>query len=145
MILGVRSIYEKASFTDGKRILVERLWPRGIRRSTANIDTWAKDIAPTNGLRLRLAAHNEWWPVFKKRYLKELEVNKAVPRLLNRITREDITLVYSSRNDRNNNATILYTFLNTRLKRLQKQQALKSAGLAKRAANREKMLGIPSN
>jgi uncharacterized protein YeaO (DUF488 family) len=123
VILGIKSIYEKAGFADGKRILVERLWPRGVRRSTANIDTWVKEVAPSNGLRLRLIAHPEWWPHFKVRYLQELDKGTAVNSLINRVMADDVTLVYSSRNDKHNTATILFSYINKRIERIEKQKA----------------------
>ncbi len=110
MILGIKSIYDKTGITDGRRILVDRLWPRGVRRSTANIDTWLRDVAPSHALRLKLHAHPEWWPIFKKKYTAELEKNPAVNILINRAKRGDIMLLYASRDHSHNNAVVLYDF-----------------------------------
>ncbi|MCL5427673.1 MAG: DUF488 family protein [Candidatus Marsarchaeota archaeon] len=125
MLLGIKSIYDKTGITDGRRILVDRLWPRGVRRSTANIDTWMKDIAPSNALRLKLHAHSEWYPVFKKRYVAELEENPLVNVLINRSRREDIMLLYASRNHRQNNAVVLLGFLKGRIRTMEQNERRK--------------------
>ena len=127
MLLGIKSIYDKTGITDGKRILVDRLWPRGVRRSTANIDTWMRDIAPSNALRLKLNAHAEWWPVFKKKYTSELERNTLVNTLINRAKRDDIMLLYASRDQRHNNAVVLYGFVTKRIRYLQSEERKKIA------------------
>ncbi len=142
MILGIKSIYDKTGITDGKRILVDRLWPRGVRRSTANIDTWMKDIAPSNALRLKLHAHPEWYPMFKKKYLAELERNPLVNSLINRSKREDIMLLYASRNHRQNNAIVLMSFLRERIATVDKEDRKKEEQRQKAMVRREASLTI---
>ena len=137
VLLGIKSIYDKTGMTDGKRILVDRLWPRGVRRSTANIDTWLRDIAPSNALRLKLHAHPEWYPVFKKKYLAELEKSPLVNALINRSKREDIMLLYASRNHKRNNAVVLYGFVMKKINALESQERKKAEQKAKAAMRAE--------
>lgn len=111
MLLGVRRIYEKASITDGKRILVDRLWPRGVRKSTSNIDAWMKEIAPSEKLRKWFNHDPKRWMEFKKRYGAELRRNPAFKALQAKIEAEDVTLVYAASDERRNNAVALASFL----------------------------------
>jgi uncharacterized protein YeaO (DUF488 family) len=122
VLLGIKSIYDRTGITDGKRILVDRLWPRGVRRSTANIDTWMREIAPSNALRLKLHAHPEWYQIFKKKYIRELEKNPLVNTLINRSKRDDIMLLYASRDHEHNNAVVLYEFLTKRIGRTERAE-----------------------
>lgn len=111
VLLGIKRIYDKASITDGKRILVDRLWPRGVRRSTSNIDIWLKDIAPSEELRKWFNHEPKRWEEFKRRYIKELHNNSALKNLMERIAVEDVTLVYASKDNRRNNAVVLASLL----------------------------------
>ena len=111
MLLGIKRIYEKASITDGKRILVDGLWPRGVRRSTSNIDIWLKDIAPSEELRKWFNHEPSRWDEFKKRYTAELRNNTAMKNLQNRSAIEDITLIYAAKDSRRNNAVVIASLL----------------------------------
>jgi uncharacterized protein YeaO (DUF488 family) len=108
MLLGIKRIYEKADITDGKRILVERLWPRGVKKSTANINTWLKEVAPSTELRKWFSHDPEKWIEFQKRYIKELHSAKYFDELLNLAKVSDITLIFSSKDIEHNNAVVLY-------------------------------------
>ncbi len=122
MLLGIKRIYEKASITDGRRILVDRLWPRGVRRSTANIDSWIRDVAPSKELRSWFLHDTTKWVQFEKKYRKELEANEYVRVLMNKSKRDDVTLVYSSNDKRHNNAVVLLKFLREKLREDHKQE-----------------------
>lgn len=117
MLLGIKRIYEKASILDGKRVLVDGLWPRGVKRSTANIDEWAKGVAPSKELRLWFNHTPDRWDKFKERYTKELNGNKDLERLVEAIRTADVTLVYSSHDQKHNNAVVLAMVIKSRLKK----------------------------
>ena len=116
MIL-VKRVYDQFFITDGKRVLVERLWPRGIRRNTQNVDIWLKNVAPTTELRKWYAHDPKKWMRFKKRYLKELEGNKTAETLLIIARSTDpVTLVYSAKDKKHNSAIVLQHYLEKRIK-----------------------------
>ena len=146
MLLGIKRIYEKASIMDGKRILVDRLWPRGVRRSTANIDTWIRDVAPTNELRNWFSHDPKKWAIFEKKYRKELEANEYVKVLINKSRRDDITLVYAASDMRHNNAVVLMKFLKEKIKAEDKENKklllLKIREKAKKQKQREMKLKL---
>jgi len=108
----MKRIYESASPKDGKRILVDRLWPRGIKKEEAKIDEWLKDIAPSDELRKWYSHDPSKWQEFKKRYEKELK-DKSL--MLNRIRNEaktgTITLLYAAKDEEHNNAVVLKEIL----------------------------------
>ncbi len=107
MLLGIKRIYDKAGITEGKRVLVDRLWPRGVKRSTSNIDVWLKDVAPSTELREWFSHDPEKWEEFKERYRKELKGSKAFEELVKMARESDITLIYSSKDEEHNNAEVL--------------------------------------
>ena len=115
MLLGIKRIYEKAEVTDGKRILVDGLWPRGVRRSTANIDKWVKEVAPSKELRQWFSHDPAKWKSFESKYKKELESNKTLDSLVELAIKEDITLVYGSKDTERNNAVVLEEVLKERI------------------------------
>lgn len=116
MAVQIKRAYEKASASDGVRVLVDRLWPRGISKSAAKIDHWTKDLAPSNELRKWFHARPSQWLAFRKRYLEELKRPDAALALdeLYEIAarRKRVTLVYASRNLEHNNASVLRDLLN---------------------------------
>ncbi len=111
MLVVTKRIYERPSITDGKRILVDRLWPRGVKRSTANVDLWLKTVAPSDELRQWFHQFPNKWEDFKKKYKKELDGNKAFIELVHIISTNDVTLLYASKDDKHNNAIALSKFL----------------------------------
>ncbi|MDE1874358.1 MAG: DUF488 domain-containing protein [Candidatus Micrarchaeota archaeon] len=111
MLLGVKRVYEKRELADGKRILVDRLWPRGVKRSTQNLDDWMRDVAPSDELRKWFAHDPEKWEEFKKRYKEELRGNKKFYELVDMARKSDITLVYSATDTEHNNAVALSEFV----------------------------------
>lgn len=113
MKLSVKRVYEKPHPEDGMRVLVDRLWPRGIAKEDANIDLWLKSIAPTNDLRKWYRHEPEKWDEFKKRYFAELDINQdVVHELTGYLEKGPVTLLYSSRELYRNNAVALKEYLN---------------------------------
>jgi uncharacterized protein YeaO (DUF488 family) len=105
--------YEKDPVIKGTRILVDRLWPRGIKKEKLNISRWLKDIAPSDELRKWFAHDPLKWQEFKTRYFSELEANPKTKEFLELCNKGDLVLVYSSREKVYNNAVALkeYAFL----------------------------------
>jgi len=112
MDIHIKRIYENAEPSDGKRILVDRLWSRGISKENAHLDLWLKEIAPSTELRKWFhAATPDHWQEFKQLYLKELETNSAVQELQQIALKNTITLLYSAKDVENNHAIILKEYL----------------------------------
>ncbi len=109
-MLKVKRAYEPAEEGDGTRILIDRLWPRGISKSEARIDEWAKDVAPSTELRQWFGHDPERWQEFQKRYRKELsspEKAKHLEDIARRARREAVTLVYGAKDTEHNDALVL--------------------------------------
>ena len=114
MRIKTKRVYDKPERSDGRRILVDRLWPRGLSKSAASIDFWTRDIAPSNELR-RFRHQGGSWPAFRRRYFAELDANpEAVAELRSHLGRGTVTLLYGSREPRYNNATVLAEYLRKR-------------------------------
>ena len=115
MAIRVKRIYEPASPSDGTRILVDRLWPRGISKENAKIEFWARDLAPSDDLRKWYGHEPDKWKKFKSRYFKELDNNSAALAALSPYLHADrVTLVFSSREEKLNNATALKEYIESR-------------------------------
>lgn len=115
MSVAVKRVYEKPARTDGVRVLVDRLWPRGVSKQDAALDAWLKQLAPSDKLRRWLHEHPEAWLMFRKRYLKELARPEAGEQLRElyrwAAQRKRLTLLYGSRNEEHNNAVVLKDLL----------------------------------
>lgn len=112
--LVLKRVYEPPGAGDGTRILVDRLWPRGIARDKARIGLWLKDIAPSDALRKRFHSKPEDWKAFCTAYFDELEeaaAQAAVKDLLDRLREGPVTLLYAARDERRNNAVALRAWL----------------------------------
>ncbi len=102
---------------DGARFLVERLWPRGIKKTSLRIDAWLKEVAPSAELRRWFSHDPAKWREFQQRYRTELEAHPDAWRpLLQAARHRRVTLLYSSRDTEHNNAVVLRDYLNARLK-----------------------------
>ncbi len=113
MEVKIKRAYEKPVSEDGKRILVDRLWPRGLTKEKANIDLWLKEIAPTTELRKWFGHDPGKWEEFKKRYRKELTKNDEQVSLLNEQHKKGVvTLVYGAKDEAHNEALVLQEWLN---------------------------------
>ena len=118
MKIQVKRVYQALGSGDGKRILVDRLWPRGLSKAKAEVDVWIKEIAPSTELRRWYGHVAEKWPEFKNRYHAELEENAgAVAELILHIEKDDVTLLFGSREERLNNAFALKEYLESRARR----------------------------
>lgn len=109
----IKRVYEPAAPEDGCRVLVDKLWPRGVRRDALHYDLWAKQIAPSPELRIWYHADPQTrWLEFRRRYLEELHSSQAVREFVRRIAGEDtVTLLYASKNAAGNHALVLQEFL----------------------------------
>lgn len=108
----LKRAYEKPAPDDGVRILVERLWPRGLTKERASIDFWMKDISPSPELRRWYGHDIAKWPEFQKRYLAELRANKnAVDELRQKCKGQTVTFVYAASDEQHNSALVLKKFL----------------------------------
>ena len=111
-MIKLKRVYEKPSKGDGLRILVERLWPRGITKERASADLWLKDVAPSTELRKWFGHDPAKWEQFCKRYAAELKQNKDAVNLLKQKSKEGtITLVYAARDEKHNSAGALKEIL----------------------------------
>jgi uncharacterized protein YeaO (DUF488 family) len=115
MTIAVKRVYEASSSADGVRVLVDRLWPRGLRKEEAAVKVWLRDLAPSTKLRQWFHANPEGWQLFRKSYLKELgtpAASAAVEKLHGLAEgKRKLTLLYASRNDEHNNAMVLKELL----------------------------------
>ena len=115
MRIGLKRAYESPGREDGLRILVDRLWPRGLGKDQAGIDLWLKEIAPSNELRKWYGHEPEKWEEFCRRYYVELDARpELVDQLRERIADHPCTLVFAARDARRNNAVALKEYLQTR-------------------------------
>ena len=115
--LRIKRVYDPPDTADGVRVLVDRLWPRGLSRERARIDLWLKEIAPSDALRRRFHRDPAAWGHFKAAYYAELEevpAQSAVRALLDRLTHEPVTLLFAARDETRNNAVALKEWLDER-------------------------------
>jgi len=113
--VALKRVYDPPSRTDGMRVLVDRLWPRGLTKARAAVDEWLRDVAPSDDLRRWYHARPTQWAAFRSKYLKELSGLQAQP-ALERIyqlahKRKRLTLLFASKNEDQNNATVLKELL----------------------------------
>jgi uncharacterized protein YeaO (DUF488 family) len=115
MAVAVKRVYEAASSSDGVRVLVDRLWPRGLTKEKAAVKFWMRELSPSDDLRKWFHANPEGWRLFRKRYFKELataEASTALEKLHHLAeSKRGVTLLYASRNAEFNNATVLKELL----------------------------------
>ena len=117
-LIRLKRIYEQSSDQDGFRVLVDRLWPRGLRKNEVRLDLWLKEIAPRDELRKWFSHDPEKWEEFRKCYLEELELKEEyLQKLIEKAKETDLTLLYAAKNEDFNNATVLKEYLDSRLKR----------------------------
>jgi uncharacterized protein YeaO (DUF488 family) len=114
----LKRAYDQAAETDGYRVLVDRIWPRGIAKADLRIDVWLKDLAPSAGLRKWFRHDPAKWDEFQKRYARELEQRRdALAQLAARARAGRVTLVFGAKDTERNNAVALKGYLERRLKR----------------------------
>ncbi len=116
-MIKLKRVYEPAGSGDGTRFLVERLWPRGIKKTSIRMDSWAKEIAPSDGLRRWFSHDPAKWGEFCCRYFGDLNTHPdAWQPLLEAARRGTVTLLYSSHDQEHNNAVALKQYLEERLR-----------------------------
>ena len=126
-MISLKRAYEPAEAGDGRRFLVERLWPRGVKKENLRIDDWLKEVAPSTELRKWFSHDPAKWKEFRRRYVAELnDRQEMLQPLLEAARQGKITLVYSSHDQEHNNAVVLKEYLEHKLSR--------SRGNRKRAA-----------
>lgn len=112
MKLRIKRVYEEPEKSDGRRILVDRLWPRGLKKEDAHLDAWVKEVAPSNDLRKWYGHDPEKWPEFERRYFAELDANpEAVEALRAELHGRTVTFLFSSKETELNNAAALVEYL----------------------------------
>ena len=115
-MLKTRRVYEDAKTGDGTRFLVERLWPRGIKKDELKMKAWLKDVSPSPELRKWFAHDPAKWPEFQKRYRAELKANpEAWKPIVEAAQKGNVTLLYSARDTEHNSALLLKSFLEKHL------------------------------
>lgn len=115
-MIQLKRVYEEPTEDDGVRLLVERLWPRGLTKAAAAIDRWERDLAPSPELRRWFAHDPAKWPEFRRRYEHELQAHtEAIEALCTRIRTETVTFVYAARDEEHNSAVVLRDFVRARL------------------------------
>ncbi|BAV35006.1 uroporphyrin-III methyltransferase [Sulfuricaulis limicola] len=138
MSISVKRVYDPPSPADGLRVLVDRLWPRGLSKSTARIDLWARELAPSTELRRWYAHEAEKWPGFKRRFFTELAARTETLDSLRRETRKrKVTLLFASKEPRLNNAFALKQFLEARARTQRRPAAKHARGGRSRSGGRQ--------
>jgi len=118
MAIKIKRVYERPADGDGSRLLVDRLWPRGLTKEKAHIDLWLKEIAPSKELREWFAHDPEKWQRFRRRYETELRHNRSVIEMLTHKAREgNLTLLYGARDEKHNEALVLKQVLERKIQR----------------------------
>lgn len=125
----VRRIYEPPTADDGRRVLVDRLWPRGVSKARADLDAWVKDVAPSTELRKWFGHDPVKWDEFVRRYRRELaEHPEAVQELVDAAGAGPVTLLYAARDERHNEALVLQQLLEERRAEAAKKQRHANGG-----------------
>jgi uncharacterized protein YeaO (DUF488 family) len=115
-VIAIKRAYEKAAATDGARYLVDRLWPRGVKKDAMRLTGWLKDVAPSDKLRRWFGHDPKNWEEFQRRYAAELDANPDAWRpLVDAARRGKVTLVYGARDTKHCNAVVLRHYLDARL------------------------------
>lgn len=115
MQLHIKRVYEEPDKEDGERVLIDRLWPRGLTKEKARVDLWLKDIAPSTQLRNWFGHDPVKWAEFKKRYIGEIEKNDHVLMQLEEILKKGkVTLVYGAKDKDHNDAVVLKEYFEKR-------------------------------
>jgi uncharacterized protein YeaO (DUF488 family) len=115
-MIRIKRVYEPEEPKDGTRILVDRLWPRGVRRTELRLDSWYKDVAPSTQLRKWFSHASDRWDEFRRRYFAELDSNPSAWKSLVDLARSgNVILLYSAKDKEHNNAVALRDYLESKL------------------------------
>jgi len=126
----MKRAYEPPSTADGYRVLIDRLWPRGVRKEKLKLDEWAKDLAPSTELRHWFGHDPAKWKDFQSRYQEELRSGEAKGKLkeiAQRALEEPVTLVYAARDEEHNDAVVLEKLLEGEIKRAKRRKTTRAA------------------
>ncbi|VVC75387.1 hypothetical protein AQUSIP_06770 [Aquicella siphonis] len=116
-MIKVKRVYEEPDKSDGFRILVDRLWPRGVKKEKAAVDLWLKDIAPSDSLRKWFNHEPRKWSEFQKRYAKELvDKQELIKSIKKEAKSKTVTLLFGAKESEHNNAVALLNYLTLKLK-----------------------------
>jgi uncharacterized protein YeaO (DUF488 family) len=111
-MIQIKRVYDKSESADGYRILVDRIWPRGVSKEKAKVDLWLRNIAPTDKLRKWFGHKVERWPEFEKKYKSELKKNSALADLKKIVkAKKKVTLLYGAKDTEHNQAVVLRDIL----------------------------------
>jgi uncharacterized protein YeaO (DUF488 family) len=112
-MIEIKRVYEKPAKADGWRVLVDRLWPRGMKKEAARVDVWMKNVAPSTALRKWFGHEPEKWSEFQKRYRRELERKTELLAELKKMAKEHgtLTLLYGAKDEEHNDAVVLASVL----------------------------------
>jgi uncharacterized protein YeaO (DUF488 family) len=134
-MLKLKRAYEPSAPSDGTRVLVERLWPRGVSKSALHLDAWLRDVAPSTELRKWFGHDPRKWEAFRERYFRELDAKPEAWRpLMTAARRGTVTLIYSSHDTEHNNAVALKDYLNRKMRsRPAAQERTRSSRSGRRA------------
>ncbi|MCE5242445.1 MAG: DUF488 domain-containing protein [Desulfobacteraceae bacterium] len=128
-MIRLKRVYESPDPRDGARFLVERLWPRGMKKESLRMDAWLKDAAPSGELRRWFGHDPARWDEFQARYNAELEAKpQALQPIVEAALRGDVTLLYSARDTEHNNAAVLRNYLEKTLRGAGRSDAEKTGG-----------------
>lgn len=117
MSIAVKRVYEPAAKSDGYRVLVDRVWPRGLKKEDAALDIWARDLAPTTALRRWFGHEPTRWEGFRHRYASELDARKTFWQpLATQAERHRVTLLYGAKDEEHNQAVALKMYLDSWIK-----------------------------
>ena len=116
MMIKIKRVYEPSGSGDGTRFLVERLWPRGMKKESLYMEAWLKEVAPSNDLRRWFGHDPAKWTEFERRYLAELDSRpEALQPIIEAANRGDVTLLYSAHDTEHNNAVALKKYIEVRV------------------------------
>ena len=115
-MIKIKRVYEKPAKEDGWRVLVDRLWPRGMKKEAAHLDAWMKDVAPSDALRKWFGHEQEKWGEFQKRYRSELAKKSELVAELKKMAKEHgtLTLLFGAKDEEHNEAVVLANALNAK-------------------------------
>jgi uncharacterized protein YeaO (DUF488 family) len=123
-VITIKRVYDAVSSTDGTRLLIERLWPRAVKKTSLKIMSWIKDVAPSTELHQWFSHDPDKWHEFRRRYSAEFKANPGACRpIIESAQRGTVTLIYSSHDTEHNNAVALESFLKARLPRKKPKKA----------------------
>jgi uncharacterized protein YeaO (DUF488 family) len=134
-MLKLKRAYDPVSKTDGSRFLVERLWPRGVSKTTLRVEAWLKEVGPSTELRKWFGHDPDKWRRFRARYFRELDARPEAWRpLVSAVRRGTVTLVYSSHDAQHNNAVALQEYLRARIRGRTASKRSASARMPRRSS-----------